>query len=307
MNDTFVGRTEMIKNNLNPSFNTPIEIQYTFERLQNLEIKIIDIDDQNKMTGNNLGHVITTLGTVVAQEPGMDFTLPVKNGKGTVTITYEETNIAARKTLSSEYVASKNCLVTQEMKKGSSYRITDEKFIIDAKGINLAKKDLFGKSDPYYYIYRLVGQNKIEIYKSEIIKKNLNPVWTTAYINVDDLESNCLAPYENYLIEVYDYDKYGSDDIIGSVKLQDLFYNITPDGKEFRGILTGKSEKHKEKGEIVLNIRFETDTKEKIVESYSVISNYNFLKNLSVYPNLKSSISFINAMRMDEISYYMCS
>jgi len=141
MNGNFVGRTEIIKNNLNPFFNTPIKIEYTFERLQNIEIKIIDIDDQKKMTGDNLGNVNTNLGTIVAQEPGMDFTLPVKNGKGTVTITYEEINIIGRKSLMSDYVASNNFLATQEIKKGQSYNIISEKFIIDAKGLNLEKKD----------------------------------------------------------------------------------------------------------------------------------------------------------------------
>ena len=307
MNGNFVGRTEIIKNNLNPFFNTPIKIEYTFERLQNIEIKIIDIDDQKKMTGDNLGNVNTNLGTIVAQEPGMDFTLPVKNGKGTVTITYEEINIIGRKSLMSDYVASNNFLATQEIKKGQSYNIISEKFIIDAKGLNLEKKDQFGKSDPYYYIYRLVGQNKIKIYKSEIIKKNLNPVWKTAYIDLDNLDSNCLASDEKYLIEVYDYDKYGSDDFIGSVKLQDLFYDITPDGKEFKGILTGKSEKNKKKGEIVLNIRYESNYKEKISESYSVIANYNFVKDLNVYPNLQSSISFIDAMKMGMKLHVICA
>jgi len=257
MNNEYMGRTEKVKNNLNPSFNTPIKVQYYFEKLQNLEIRIIDIDNDKTMTGDNLGHVNTTLGTIVSQEPETPFTLPVENGKGTVTIIFEEVIPSVRKTYTSEYVANGG-LVTQELKKGSSYTEVTEKFIINAKGINLAKMDLFGKSDPYYCIYRLIGQKKVQIYKSEVIKKNLNPIWKTAVINLENMDGNYLVEGQRYWIEVYDYDKFGSDDLIGEVEIVNLFYNISPQGQEFRGILTDKKGKHKNnRGEIVFNMKYE--------------------------------------------------
>jgi len=306
MDNQLVGRTEEIKNNLNPSFNTPIKIQYFFEKLQNLTIKIIDVDNHQKLIGESLGYVTTTLGDIVSQEPETAYTLPIQKGKGTLTITYEEIIPSFRKTLASEYIASGNNLVTQELKKDTPYTITEEKFIIKAKGINLEKMDFFGKSDPYYCIYRLVGQKKIQIYKSEKIKKNLNPVWKAAELK--NLDENCLAPEQKFWIEVYDYDKFGSDDLIGEVRLDDLFYDITPDGKEFRAVLTSTSGKHKNnRGEIVLNIIHEVSTIEKVTKAYSVISHYNFANNLKTYPNLLSTISFVDAMRMGMLLHVMCA
>jgi len=300
MNDTFIGRTEKVKNNLNPSFSTPIKVTYNFEKLQNLTIKIIDVDNENNSTNDNLGNVKTTLGELVSQEPGTAFTLPVNNGKGTVTMTFEEIIPSIRKTLTSDYVALDNGLVTQEVKEGSSYKTVVDKFIINAKGIDLEKKDMIGKSDPYYYIYRLIGGNKILIYKSEIIKSNLNPIWKTTEIYTENLDTNCFGRGQRYWIEVYDYDKYGSDDLIGEVELEDLFYEISPDGQEFRGELTDKSRKnkYKKRGEIVLNITHTVSIKEETVNSYKVISNYTFAKNLKAYPNLQSTVSFIDAMKM---------
>ncbi|OUM65086.1 hypothetical protein PIROE2DRAFT_7974 [Piromyces sp. E2] len=210
MDDTLVGRTEIIKNNLNPSFNTPVKIQYYFEKRQNLTIKVIDIDDEKELTGDNLGQ---------------------------------------------------------------------------AKGIKLAKMDLFGKSDPYYSIYRIVGPKKVKVYQSEVIKKTLNPEWKAVIISKENLNVNCLAEGQRYSVEVYDHDKFGSDDYIGEVEFENLFYNITPDGQEFRGILSVQ----------------------KTVSSYQVISNYNFATELITYPYLLSPISFIDAMRMGMNLHIMCA
>ncbi|OUM65087.1 hypothetical protein PIROE2DRAFT_69142 [Piromyces sp. E2] len=310
MNDALVGRTEIIKNNLDPSFNTPVKIQYYFEKRQNLTIKVIDIDDEKKFTGDSIGQVTTTLGDIVSQEPETPYTRSIENGGGTMTIMFEEIIPDTRKILTAQYVASGSGLVTQEMKKGSTYTKVMEKFIIQAKGIKLTKMDLFGKSDPYYSIHRIVGPKKVKVYQSEVIKKTLNPEWKAAIISKENLDENCLAEGQRYSVEVYDHDKLGSDDYIGEVEFENLFYNITPDGQEFRGILVDKSGKGKQKenrGEIVLTVTYDIKSVQETVSSYQVISNYNFATNLTTYPNLLSPISFIDAMRMGMNLHIMCA
>ena len=43
---------------------------------------------------------------------------------------------------------------------------------------NLDKKDVIGKSDPYFTLSRQSdGGNFVKIFKSEVISNNLNPVW----------------------------------------------------------------------------------------------------------------------------------
>lgn len=43
---------------------------------------------------------------------------------------------------------------------------------------NLDKKDVIGKSDPYFTLSRQSdGGDFVKIFKSEVISNNLNPVW----------------------------------------------------------------------------------------------------------------------------------
>jgi copine 5/8/9 len=48
----------------------------------------------------------------------------------------------------------------------------------EARGEKLAKKDLFGKSDPFLVISRSQESGGfVPIHKTEVVKKNLNPQW----------------------------------------------------------------------------------------------------------------------------------
>ena len=42
---TRLGSTEWIKDNLNPVFQTKVELQYVFEKKQHLRITVLDVDD----------------------------------------------------------------------------------------------------------------------------------------------------------------------------------------------------------------------------------------------------------------------
>ena len=56
---------------------------------------------------------------------------------------------------------------------------------------NLDKKDFFGKSDPYIIISReLADGTWKEVYRTEIIDKNLNPRWNVFEISSDKLCNN---------------------------------------------------------------------------------------------------------------------
>lgn len=56
------------------------------------------------------------------------------------------------------------------------------------QGRALDKKDLFGKSDPYLQISRDTGRGWVVVYKSEIIKKTLNPKWKEARISTASVQ-----------------------------------------------------------------------------------------------------------------------
>ena len=74
---------------------------------------------------------------------------------------------------------------------------------------DLEKSDYIGKSDPYALIYY-----KEEVFKSETISNNLNPVWNLAItIDIDLIENDELN------IKIFDED-YDIDDSLGSVSLR---------------------------------------------------------------------------------------
>ncbi len=136
-------------------------------------------------------------------------------------IIHEKGQILSKKLLNKKKSPIKN----KKSKKYSSLTVMAEKvqgsgnemltLQLSMKG--LPKMDgLFGKSDPYFTISRSREDGKtIMVYKSIVIKSNLNPSFKSFQITAQKL-CNC-DPYRPIIIAVYDWDKNSSDDLIGSV------------------------------------------------------------------------------------------
>ena len=85
------------------------------------------------------------------------------------------------------------------------------------RGSELDKKDFFGKSDPYLELCRETGSgNSWEVvYRSEVIKKTLDPSWKSFTMPYTKL---CNGDINRKLrIQTFDYDSDGSHDFIGEV------------------------------------------------------------------------------------------
>eukprot|EP00397_Hematodinium_sp_SG-2012_P018261 GEMP01018702.1.p1 GENE.GEMP01018702.1~~GEMP01018702.1.p1 ORF type:complete len:498 (+),score=80.62 GEMP01018702.1:44-1537(+) len=105
--------------------------------------------------------------------------------------------------------------------------------VIECQGLRAADRKLIGKStsDPYVTVKDvkgLIGSDK----RTPVVMKNLNPKWTRA-----------VFPYHfNYKLTrfkfiVKDYDDFSDDDLLGKVNVPiHAFYNIPPDGSNFRTI-----------------------------------------------------------------------
>lgn len=77
------------------------------------------------------------------------------------------------------------------------------------KGVNLPIADSNGKSDPYCRFF-MGDEEKNQVYKTEIIKKNLNPVWSESF------EAEVKTRIESkFRVEVWDYDRGVGDDRLG--------------------------------------------------------------------------------------------
>ncbi|KAF2074544.1 hypothetical protein CYY_004171 [Polysphondylium violaceum] len=185
---TYIGKTEKIKNNLNPIFATPILIDYYFEESQDLRISVVDVDGEISSADHDdpIGDLSITLGNIVASQ-SRRVVKDIKNKHGKVTGSIE--------------------ITFEEIAK------TGHNLLLRLGGLNLDKKDLFGKSDPYYKIFKDTANGFVEVYKSEYIKNTLNPVWKEMVIPLENLNGGDMKrPIQ---IQVFDYDSIGDHDLIG--------------------------------------------------------------------------------------------
>eukprot|EP00285_Hemiselmis_virescens_P009449 CAMPEP_0173381032 /NCGR_PEP_ID=MMETSP1356-20130122/3539_1 /TAXON_ID=77927 ORGANISM="Hemiselmis virescens, Strain PCC157" /NCGR_SAMPLE_ID=MMETSP1356 /ASSEMBLY_ACC=CAM_ASM_000847 /LENGTH=552 /DNA_ID=CAMNT_0014334769 /DNA_START=39 /DNA_END=1697 /DNA_ORIENTATION=+ len=200
----YVGQTEWVRNNLNPTFQHRIEMDYTFETKQMLRFTVIDVDDPHKVPdkyipnsaeGDLLGHGEVLMSKLMgsrkqcaeikltAQKPNKDY--------GTITIMAEQLADDAR---------------------------PDDCLVMHMFGRDLARKDgPLAKSDPFLVFEKttLTGQ-KEEIFKTEVIKQDLNPSWKPMRMNLLKL---CGGHFDTqFTIHCYDWDRMSSNDLIGSVQ-----------------------------------------------------------------------------------------
>ncbi|XP_029648348.1 E3 ubiquitin-protein ligase NEDD4 isoform X2 [Octopus sinensis] len=83
-------------------------------------------------------------------------------------------------------------------------------------GVNLAKKDIFGASDPYVRITLYRGDREdgiIDVTQTKTKKKTLNPKWNEEFFFRVNPRDNCL------LFEVFDENRLTRDDFLGLVEI----------------------------------------------------------------------------------------
>ena len=214
-----IGRTERLKNNLNPVWVQKFVVDYHFEERQLIKFEVYDWDSKSEKLNSHdfLASLETSLGVIVSA-PAKKFVQVIKDGPskgGRFIITAEE--LAAAKDILHVQFAAKD----------------------------LDKKDFFGKSDPYFIISRMSASGQFTpVYKSETIQKNLNPTWKKFSKLVSKV---CNGDYNRKLkFDVYDWDKDSDDDLIGSftTTLKEL---TSANGKSFECINPKKQSKKKYK------------------------------------------------------------
>nr|CAB3233441.1 copine-3 [Phallusia mammillata] len=176
-----VAHTETINNCLDPVFTTKIEIDYLFDEVQNLKFVVSDYDDHT--SDDFLGCLECTLGQIVASKKYTNKLKGSKKDCGSITIVADE--------------------------------IKDIRVAIFAmKARNLDKKDFMGKSDPFLELWKKNTDGSWSLaHRTEVIKKNLNPVWKPFTI---PLRTVCDSDMDREMKFVcHDWDSDGSHDLIG--------------------------------------------------------------------------------------------
>ncbi|KAI9032189.1 copine-8 [Hyaloraphidium curvatum] len=202
-----LGRTEVVKDSLNPRFSTPCVMDYYFEAVQNLRVVVVDSDSSNPSAGltahDFLGYCDVTAGNIVASgkasaferkltmqvPPGMSVKPPstaLVNRGGTLKIQVEELDVNGAK----------------------------QSVVLRLRGSKLDKKDMFGKSDPFLVISKARPDGSFAVvHKTEVIKNTLDPTWQPQRLKMDVL---CGGDVNRMLrFECFDWDKDGTHDLIG--------------------------------------------------------------------------------------------
>lgn len=184
-----VDRTETQMNNLSPTWLKRFIVTYSFEECQPVKFEVYDTDTSSKILSlqDFLGRSETTLGSLVSA--GTKFISVLKDGPrsngGRISIFAEE--------------------------RKENFDI----LTLQLKGQKLDKKDLFGKSDPFFILSKQNQSGQFTpVYESEIIKNTLDPTWKSFTKPVVEI---CNGDYERKLkFDIFDYDNDGSRDYIGS-------------------------------------------------------------------------------------------
>ncbi|KAK7504633.1 hypothetical protein BaRGS_00004119 [Batillaria attramentaria] len=215
-----VGRTENVKNSLDPKFAKHFTVKYYFEEVQKVRIAVYDLDNSTPSLGDDdfLGQVDCTLGELVSNSP---YTKPLmlRDGKraGNSSITIR----------------------AQEVKEGG------EMAQIFFKAKKLENKDFLGKSDPYLELQRPTPDGSWQIiHRTEVVKNDLNPSWRPVSLSVQSLCGG--NRQQSIKLDVYDWDSDGSHDFIGgcSTTLEEM---VKASGQEITLTLINPAKQAKKK------------------------------------------------------------
>merc|ERR1719242_1309786 len=182
-----VGRTECVMDNLSPVWQKKIVLDYNFEQRQMVKFVVYDSDSTSSRLDSHdfLGSAESSLGEIVAAQ-SRGFSRKLTDGGNTAIHVVAEELTQNKEVLFLKFSASK-----------------------------LDKKDFFGKSDPFIEILRSTESNKyILVHRTEFIKNTLDPDWRPFEISARSLSNG--DDDRDLRFDVYDWNKSGSHEIIGS-------------------------------------------------------------------------------------------
>ncbi|RIB07964.1 Copine-domain-containing protein [Gigaspora rosea] len=159
-------KTEIVKNNSNPKFTTPLIMDYHFEELQRIKLIVVDVDkfDNPRWQAQEyVGEFITDIGSILGKQKGImqgSLTRRVGEKRG-------EIIIAARE-------------VRNENSKNYKFHIS---------GYNIPISSFITKEKTYYEIVRIIEDSEFSVHRSTS-SSSKNPEWEPMYLSENDLWNN---------------------------------------------------------------------------------------------------------------------
>jgi len=182
-----IGKTEVIKNTLNPDWVATFTIDYELGEPANLLIKIFD--EVEKGDNKSMGSAMFEIGSILGSK-GSTKAKRMQNGKGTLFARVEK---------------AKGCGTLN----------------LKMSGVKLTNLDgFFNKSDPFYEFmkkdYGLRGTEWNVTHRSSFIKNDLNPNWVMEKIDLGVLCGGNLD--ERLVLSIYDHEGSGTHELMGEIE-----------------------------------------------------------------------------------------
>ena len=200
-----IGRTEVIKDSLNPEFATGLALEFHFETRQLLRFVVVDVDDARGSLEKQdfVGFADATLGEIVSKckvkpfERNVIFAPPTDMPFKFVQRVRKSRQCSMR-------------IFVEELK--------DSNMVVKMKcsAISLDKKNFFGKSDPFVVLGKHTGTDNggfVTVHQTEFIKNTLSPSWIPFQIPLALLNNGEMTRLIQ--ISVFDWDRRGGHILIG--------------------------------------------------------------------------------------------
>jgi len=177
--------TEVIQNNLNPTFQRTFLMDFIFETQQHIKFDIVDND------GNGSDDVIASVETTVGAVMG-----------------------ARKQTLMAD-LTNREKPAGQLIVRGDKAANSNSLHVSwQWSGVKLMNTDgWFGKSDPFLrFLKKKEDGSYLQVHQSEVIRNNLNPIWRSFRIADSKLCSNYS---QDFKVECWDREGSGNHQFIG--------------------------------------------------------------------------------------------
>lgn len=218
-----LGRTEIARGCMDPTFKHTFRLEYSFEEEQSYIIRVYDEDLRYATDLNEhdyLGGCIFSLGQLMGAK-GCSIARPLKKGKSYIILTGNET--------------IETCEILD-------FRLSCQDLVKDQSLYEQSK--VLDKCNPYFRLERLKKEDQSwdVVWKSEVVKKNLCPTWGEARLPIQLL---CNGDQNNPLkITIWDWDKeFREYDYMGFV--ESTVSELTSMAKEGIPVFSIRKEKKK--------------------------------------------------------------
>jgi len=225
-----IGCTETIKDNSSPEFSKTFVFDYYFEYIQNLRFVIMDMDEncENLEDNDYIGYVDQSISDMISVSKENCCQFPI-NSEIPIGMNFKKHNQSMKN--------AKLNICIEILKDNNLYAL------MDISGKDLDKKDLMGKSDPYFIVSKKTSDGKwTKVYQSIMIRNTLNPEWTK--IDIPLLQLNSGDDKKLLRWDVYDWDKDSDPDYIGGFEAT---FETIKSQKKFELINDKKKEKSEKK------------------------------------------------------------